>query len=334
MQYIIPEAWEGQLLRSFLQGELHLSHRLLTRLKQTEGGMTLGGVPVTVRAILHGGDMLTLAIEDTPSLNILPSDLDLCVLYEDDSILVCNKSGDMPTHPSHGHYDDTLANAVAAYDVRRALPVRPFRPINRLDRETSGIVLVARHALSAARLSKAMHERRIQKEYLAVLEGRLPTERGDITAPIRRAAKSIILRQVCNEGEEGAQRAHTEYRVLATWDDPNAPQGVRSLVQAVPHTGRTHQLRVHFAHMGAPIAGDGLYGLCDCTCTPPRQMLHAATLTFPHPDTEKSLTLCAPLPNDMRAVLPLALEKAWDGDALCSPHKEDRYEAPYRPLTP
>ncbi len=305
MQYIIAENHDGQPLREYLLHSLGLSHRLLTRLKQTPRGILLNGTPVTVRALLKKGDLLTLATEDAEDAShghiaigkTLPD-----ILYEDEHILVCNKPFGMPTHPSHGHIDDTLANAVALYEASRGNPAVVFRPVNRLDRDTSGVVLIARDQFSAARLSRAMSEGRIQKQYFAVLEGIPPQPRGEITAAIRRAEQSIITREICAPGLPGAHDAHTQYQAVLHWPYQDRK---RCLVKAVPLTGRTHQLRLHFAHVGAPIAGDTLYGGQYCNDTSPsRQALHAYSLTFPHPITQKAMTVVAPLYDDMRALLP------------------------------
>lgn len=304
MQYTIPAAFDGMLLRTYLQQEIKLSHRLLTRLKQTQNGILLNNVPVTVRAVLHTDDSLSLATEDPArSTDTVPGGDMPPVLYEDRDILVCNKPGNMPTHPSHGHLDDTLANAVAAYDIRQCGHAHIFRPITRLDRETSGAVLVARTQLAAARLSTAMEHHLIQKTYLAVLEDLPVPPSGTVEVSIHRARESIILREVCRPDAEGAQVAITHYRVLAAWQDGALR---RSLVEASPETGRTHQLRLHFAHLGTPIAGDGLYGRSDVppSRTPPRQCLHAYMLTFLHPTTGKRTVVTAPLPDDMAAYLP------------------------------
>ena len=305
MQYTVDAQSDGMLLRDYLMRTLGLSHRLLTRLKQTQDGILLDGRPVTVRAVLHQGDLLTLALEDTPDTprgTILPSTTWPDILYEDSDILVCNKPGGMPTHPSHGHFDDTLANAVAYYELTTAGRTVPFRSVNRLDRDTSGVVLLARNQLAAARLSAAMREGRIQKSYLALLEGTLPAPFGDITLPIRRAQESIITREVCHPDAIGAHTAHTRYRVIASWQ---TGKHTRTLVRAWALTGRTHQLRVHFSHLGASIAGDTLYGKrYEDVPSPARQALHAYSLSFPHPTTSKVMTVIAPLAHDLRAFLP------------------------------
>ena len=305
MRYIIQQESDGMLLRDYLTHTIGLSHRLLTRLKQTPSGILLCGKAVTVRAILHQGDELTLALEDTsdtPRGVITPSDAWPDVLYEDNDILLCNKPYGMPTHPSHGHFDDTLANAVAHYELNKTGQSPIFRPVNRLDRDTSGVVLLARNQLAAARLSAAMREGHMQKSYLALLEGSLPQQKGEIALPIRRAKESIITREVCAPDAIGAHTAHTRYCVITSWQ---LGSHTRTLVRAWPLTGRTHQLRVHFSYVGAPIAGDTLYGTCHADIpTPARQALHAYSLTFPHPTTGQIMTVIAPLGEDLRAFLP------------------------------
>ncbi len=180
-----------------------------------------------------------------------------------------------------------------------------FRPINRLDRETSGVVLIARHQLAASQLSLAMRQRQIKKSYLAILDGDIAPAVGVIDAPIRRAEQSIILREVCAKDAPGAQSALTHYHILSRW---RTKEGCpRSLVYACPQTGRTHQLRLHFAHLSAPIAGDRLYGKRDeapLPDAPPRQCLHAFSLTFVHPATGKQMTVKAPLADDIFPHLP------------------------------
>lgn len=310
MELIIPAACDGLLLRAYLCCELKLSRRTLSHLKQREGGILLDGHHVTVRAVLRAGQRLTLSLDDDDAqTSVIPNGAMPPILYEDDNILICNKPGHMPTHPSHGHFDDTLANAVAAYDIARIGRAPVFRPINRLDRETSGTVLIARNRRAAATLSEQMQKKHIQKTYLAILDGVPTPAEGEIDLPIRRAAESIILREVCPPDAIGAQPALTRYRVLGQWSVEGRR---RCLVTAEPRTGRTHQLRVHFAHIGAPIAGDGLYGHSDMPAAylPARQCLHALSLTFDHPTTDERMNIRAPLPDDILSHLPDSIRAA------------------------
>ncbi len=288
MELFVDAGRSGKSVYDVLRRELGISNRLLTRLKQDERGILVDGERVTVRYRLSLGQRIFLNVDDGISAeHILPSALPLEFLMSDADLWALNKPPQMPTHPSHGHYDDTLANAMAYYCSERGIPF-VFRPVNRLDRNTSGVVLVARNQLSAARLSAAMCAGEIRKRYLAVLDGLLPTDEGEISVPIRRTAESIITREVCAEGEGDA--ALTRYRVLARGKG-------KTLVEASPVTGRTHQLRVHFAHLGTPIHGDELYGSAADDLA--RQALHAAVLEFPHPADGRPIRLDAPLPEDL-----------------------------------
>lgn len=311
MTFTIPAQYHQKPLKVFLQAELGLSARLLSRLKATPCGILLDGKPVTVRATLCEGSTLTLAI-DTPSdrpSGIVPTALPLDVLYEDAHILVCNKPGNMPTHPSHGHYTDTLANAVAYH--ARADKGFVFHPINRLDRNTSGVVLIARHALAAQRLAAAMLHGDIRKTYLALLCGEPMVREGEIITGIRRQAESIIIREVCGCDAPSAARAQTQYTVLGAWEpaDKRLPPRL-CLVRAQPLTGRTHQLRLHFSYLGTPILGDDMYGQGALPALLERQALHACRLEFVHPMSGEPMCLTAPLPEDMRHLLPNFLSDA------------------------
>lgn len=284
---IVIGSEDACILRSFLKDTLRLSTRAISRLKQKEGGILLNGAPVTVRAQLHAGDELSLALADEQNNdNLVPADLPISVLYEDAAIVVCNKESGMPTHPSHGHYEDTLANALV---YRYADTPFIFRAITRLDRETSGVVLVARDAHSAHLLSEQMQTGGMQKVYFALVEG-VPPEAGEIALPIRRKPRSVMLREV---HEDGAP-ALTRYRRLSTC-------GTHALLAVFPETGRTHQIRLHLSHLGFPIVGDALYGHEGQGFA--RTMLHAARLAFRHPANGDALAVYAPVPADFAAAL-------------------------------
>lgn len=285
MQFEAKKTDEGKLLRTFLR-ECGVSAGLLARLKRREGGILLNGTPVTVRALLCVGDTVALALEDEAGVSsVVPRDLPVDVLLKTEDLAVLNKPCDMPTHPSHGHFEDTLANALAYHF---STPKQPYRPrfINRLDRNTTGAVLVANHALSAAVLSRAMAAGEIEKEYLALVHGTL-TAPLRIESGIRRREESIIFREVCPV--EAGEYALTTVEPLA-WNDHF------TLVRLRPQTGRTHQLRVHMASIGHPLLGDDLYGRADGF---PRHALHAVTLAFPEPKTGERICVFAPVPEDM-----------------------------------
>ena len=313
MQFTISADQDGMLLRDFLKKHCKLSHRMTKRLKYSEGGITVNGETVTVRRILRTGDLLSLAAEDTaPTEKIRPVDLPIDILYEDDDLVVPAKPANMPTHPSHDHYDDTVANALCHRYERLGIPFC-FRPINRLDRDTSGLLLIARGQIAADRLNRAMREGRIRKTYLAILEGAPEPAEGEIETHLCRTDASIIVRRVCAP-EEGGDHALTRYRTLAVSDG-------YALVEASPITGRTHQLRVHFAYIGHPIVGDDMYGHAHPDM--PRQALHAHTLAFPHPADGRAVRVRAPLPGDMTAFLRTYFEQDAYTERILSSHEID-----------
>ncbi len=292
MEFKVGADGDGMLLRSYLK-RLKISTKQTAHLKELDDGITVNGVRVTVRYQLSSGDVIGLAIEDEESgASATPVELPLFVLYEDDDLIICNKPPFMPTHPSHGHHDDTLANALAFYYQRQG---RPFvlRPVNRLDRNTSGIVMVAKNARAASMMYTEMLGHRMEKSYLAIAEGEL-FGAGVIEKSLRRTAQSIIVREVCEPDAEGAQSALTEYSSILC-------SGGLSLVSLSPKTGRTHQLRVHLASLGHPILGDGLYGRDSDMIG--RQALHACRLSFNRPSDGARVTVEAPLPDDMSEVL-------------------------------
>lgn len=280
-----------------------ISHGLITHLKKLESGITVNGEHATVRRILSDGDILLLETEDrTEDENefLTPTEMPLDIIYEDDDLIAVNKPPNMATHPSLGHFDDTLANGLAYYFTSRTIPF-VFRAVNRLDRDTSGVVLVAKNRISAARLTALMQSGKIRKSYIAVLDGVLSPQNGVIETYIRRREASVMLREVCESAADGAKHALTHYETLAVGNGA-------SIVRAEPLTGRTHQLRVHFAHMRAPIVGDSFYGTAESSPTEldrliSRQALHAASLKIDF--GERVLALDAALPEDMESLCKL-----------------------------
>lgn len=220
----------------YLRSECGLSHRQISRLKQVEGGMTVNGSRLRSVDLVHPGDVIRLHMVDAPNITPNP-ELSVSVVFEDRDVRFFDKPAGMPIHPSQNHRMDTLGNAFAAM-----FPEETFRPVNRLDANTSGLTAAARHAIAAAQLPG-----RIRKSYLAVVTG-TPPEEGTIRAPLGRSEESIIVRCVRPDG----QAAITHFRTLR--------RGRYSLVELHLETGRTHQIRVHMAHIGCPLAGDTLYG--------------------------------------------------------------------------
>ena len=295
MDFLIEKKNDGMTVLDFLRRDVGISAAMLRHLKFIPDGITVGGSHVTVRHILRAGEILSIKSEDSePSEHIIPSNIDLGIAYEDSDLVVPDKPPYMPTHPSHGHFDDTVANALCHRYRGEDTPF-VFRAVNRLDRNTSGLVIIARNRMAASKLTASMKRGEIKKSYIAVLSRALPYT-GDeqvIDTFMKRTDASIIVRRVC-EADEGGDRAVTRYRVLYS----NASH---SVVSATPVTGRTHQLRVHFAHIGAPIVGDDMYG--EASDHIGRHALHAAHLSFPHPSKNETVALTSPLPKDMQELL-------------------------------
>lgn len=294
MEIRITAADAGKTVLTVARRDLAFSSALLKKMKFTEGGITVNGEHVTVRYVLKEGDILRFAMDDTQedvSPYIVPAPLELPVLFEDGEITAVNKPPDMPAHPSFGHRDDTAANALA-FRYRERPYV--FRPVNRLDRDTSGVMLTANTKHAAYRMFLHMREGRIRKRYIAVTEGVPAARSGVIHTWMRRQAESIIIREICDSTADGAHEALTEYRVLAD-------NGTHSVVLVSPLTGRTHQIRVHLTSLGCPLCGDTLYGQPSPYIG--RHALHAVSTSFPHPDTEREMTVSAPLPEDMCALI-------------------------------
>ncbi len=293
MKLNIGKEFDGMTVRDFLTYQLQLSRRCISSLKNHERGMVLNGDRVTVRALLSEGDLLELSLEDENGeyADIVPTDIPLDVLYEDEAVTVVNKPAGMPTILSHGHYEDTLANALAYRYQGRGFVMRA---VNRLDRDTSGICLVANSRRSAYILCEQMKGREMEKKYLALLDGAMDADYSDkiIKNYIKRKEGSTMMREVSLDPD--GDIAETHYRLFA--------KGKRySAVIAEPKTGRTHQLRVHFSHMGYPITGDTMYGSANEMIA--RQALHAFELTFEHPYTKEKMTFRAPIPEDMRMLM-------------------------------
>ncbi len=294
MKIIITSADAGKSIFTYARQDLGFSSAILKRVKFRDNGILVNGVRVTVRYILREGDVLQFADEDKEdevSPYITPADLPLPILYEDEWITAVNKPAGMPSHPSLGHRDDTVANALAFHYSDR---VYVFRPVNRLDRDTSGIMLTAGTKLSAYRMFLAMRSNVIRKTYLAVTEGIPPEENGIIIAYMRRVPGSIMEREICTEQDDGAMRSETHYKVL--WHDSG-----RSVLLVRPVTGRTHQIRLHMKSIGCPLIGDTLYGRESGLIF--RHALHAWRTAFPHPGDNRAMTLCAPLPADFLSLL-------------------------------
>lgn len=289
--YIIPVEFEGQTILSFLKHKQY-SSPIITHLKRTELGILLNDQWGRVRDILHTDDILKITLaETTTSDNIVPSPLPLSIVYEDEDLMVVNKASNTPIHPSQGNYDNTLANAVAYLYQKRNEPF-VYRCMNRLDRDTSGLLILAKNMYSASLLSSMIKNREIHREYLAIATGFVP-EQGIIDQPIGRVDGSTIEREV---NPVTGDPARTHFKRIAY-------KNGYSLVSLKLETGRTHQIRVHMKFIGHPLPGDFLYNpdysIID------RQALHSYRLSFSHPITKEPLIFTASLPTDMQNIFPM-----------------------------
>lgn len=283
--YQITENEQGTTVLDFLRKK-GFSRHILSSMKADKEALTRNGQRIGGREQLLAGDHFRVRLLETvDSDGIVPVSMPLSILYEDEDILVINKPADMPVHPSIGNYTNTLANGVAAY-LNAKDEHSPFRCINRLDRDTSGALILAKNAFSAAVLSTQMRNRQIRRTYLAVVEGITPPN-GTISAPISRVDDSVIERHVdFLRGEP----AVTHYERLEVKNE-------HSLLEIHLETGRTHQIRVHMGYIGHPLPADYLYHpVYDCF---KRQPLHSLQLEFRHPVTDKPMCLLAPVSEDM-----------------------------------
>lgn len=294
MTFNITKDFSDKTVLSFIKSKLKISSNALSALKRDPMGILVNGVHVTVRYILKENDLLSINEKDLPeeaNEDIIPVNIPVKVIFENDDLLLIDKPPHMPTHPSHGHIDDTLANAISYLYKTRNTPF-VFRPIGRLDRNTSGISLIAKHSISASYMYYARQKQLMGKRYIAILSGKLQSD-GDfhiIDTYMKRQEESIIIRCVSDSNDEASFRAVTKWRLLFANDHI-------SVVEAIPITGRTHQLRVHFAHIGHPILGDDVYGIPDKYID--RHALHAASLSLPLPYGDEITEFISLPPEDM-----------------------------------
>lgn len=280
LTFIIPEEFSGKKLLSFLKGEARLSSKLIRSLKQIPEGLLLNGEHIRTVDIIKTGDVLEINIPEDES-TVAPCDFMPEIVYEDEDIIVVNKPAMLPIHESHNHQGDTLQNCLSGYFLRKG-KTHTFRAVGRLDKGTSGLVLCALNSHIASRLSG-----NFRKEYLAIATGDYKGE-GTIDAPIYRPDPIKTYRVVDERGD----RAVTHWSAIKG-------DGRRTLLRIRLETGRTHQIRVHFAHMGTPLLSDSMYG--ELLPEIGHQCLHCVRLWFTHPITGKKIALSAPMPKEMQA---------------------------------
>ena len=290
LTYTVTPEEDGRMVKGILRGSLQLSYTLLKSLKWRENAILLNGQSVHVNTIVHAGDVVSVALsertprEDLYCANAAKPD----IVYEDDDLLVLNKPAGVAMHPKSGDASaPSLAAMLTNYLGEGSVP----HFVSRLDKGTSGLLIAAKSGYVHDRLRRALHSSDLRREYRAVAVGRVEPPYGVIDAPIGRAEGSIIRRCVRADGLQSL----TEYETLQVNDR-------FTLLRLRPQTGRTHQLRVHMAYLGHPLAGDWLYGTEDKTLIA-RPALHSYELWFTQPVTGQELHFTAPIPQDMQRLM-------------------------------
>lgn len=318
---ILPEE-DGATVRHILRAKLHFSARAVSRVCRAETGILVNGRRALTNQLLHAGDVLRVESGDhrAPKTPIAPGPWPLPVVWEDGHLLVVNKPAGMTAHASN--FDPDAPTVAGALAFQRGTDFI-FHPVSRLDRGTTGLMVIAKSGYVHDLLRRVHHSRRFRREYRAICKGRPNPPFGTIDAPIGRDGSSVVARMVRPDGAA----AVTRYQTLFTFPAPreangeNAPhtgeargedalypaknhaENTLSLLQLLPETGRTHQLRVHMAYLGCPLAGDWLYGLEEPDLIG-RPALHSYLLDLLHPVTGQAIRLTAPLPPDMDRLCP------------------------------
>jgi 23S rRNA pseudouridine1911/1915/1917 synthase len=289
--YTVTEDDENKELqiKELLRYKFNFSSRLRTKIKKHRG-VSLNGAAVDPWMVPKAGDVLAVSIPDEISY-FPPESIPIYPIYEDDDLLIINKQPGIVVHPTNGHPDHTIANGITQYmlDTHQSFKIR-F--INRLDRDTSGLLALGKNSHAQDGFVKQMKAGLVEKKYLAVVKGVFPQDQGTIDEPLGRPDPDQVHRGVV----EGGNPSITHYRVIERYASGY------TLMELVLETGRTHQIRVHLSHQGFPIVGDTLYGNADDNLIK-RQALHAESLSFLHPVTGSPLNLKAPLPDDMVQLL-------------------------------
>ncbi|CAM4084570.1 pseudouridine synthase [Bacillus cereus] len=289
LKWTIQSVAEGILVREFLKTK-GISKAALTDIKFHGGAIEVNGEHASVRHKLQAGEELQVFFPvEERSEGMIAENIPLCIVYEDDAVLVMNKEAYMSTIPSREHPSGSVANALLYHYDKQHL-ASTVHIVTRLDRDTSGLMLIAKNRFVHHLLSKQHQQKGVKRTYEAIVHGMILEEVGTIDAPIGRKADSIIERTVCEDG----QRAVTHFKVMESF--PNKTRVALEL-----ETGRTHQIRVHMAHIGHPLLGDDLYG--GQRDVMKRQALHSTSLTFYHPILEKEMTFTSSIPDDMQHAL-------------------------------
>ncbi|WEK56280.1 MAG: RluA family pseudouridine synthase [Candidatus Cohnella colombiensis] len=297
LQFIADASDEGRRLRDVLRKRVGISRKLMVKLKMSDEGLTVNGEKARPYDLITAGDVIALHMETEQSEDILPQPIPVDIVFEDEHILVVNKRAGIIVHPTTGHYTNTLANGIVYHWQERGERVR-FRPVNRLDEHTSGLVLIAKHVFASQQLGEQMKAGTIEKQYRAYVYGQPPGQKGEVNAPIGRQTEDPHRRVVREDGAPSL----TYYEVADVYGHYATSLDVRL------GTGRTHQIRVHLTSIGCPLIGDSYYSLerwseseiaVQFAKVIERQALHAVRLAFDHPVTGVRMEHEASLPEDL-----------------------------------
>ncbi len=288
--YTVTEADRGATVRQIMKKRLGFSSRLIAKFKRGLGTVKRNGIPVRNFAELLPGDILDITMPEDYS-HFEPEDIPVRIIFEDEDLILVNKQPGVTVHPTKTHPSGTLANGLMKRMLERGERYK-IRFVNRLDMDTSGILIVARNSHCQDAISKMMKKNQVEKYYYAVVHGIVEKDQGTIDAPLGRSGEDPVRRAVV----EGGSPSVTHYRVLERFDSGFTCLSLRL------ETGRTHQIRVHMKHLGHPIVGDPLYGQEEPELIR-RQALHAVRLVFPHPVSGELIDAEAALPEDMQKLL-------------------------------
>jgi 23S rRNA pseudouridine1911/1915/1917 synthase len=289
LEFEVKKEDEGRKLRDYLKTEIGLSSRLI-RGSAVGGRIRIGNQIVKLNHSLEVGDIIRIELSKEESQDIEPEEMELDIVYEDEDLLVVNKSPFTVVHPTRSHPSGTLANGVL-HHFRSKGESCIVRLVSRLDRDTSGLIIIAKNQYCHMFLAKEMERNAVIKGYTAVVWGNLKKSKGTINEPIYRPSQDSIKRVVDPRG----QKSITHFEVVESFNQAD-------LVRLRLETGRTHQIRVHLSYLGNPIIGDTLYGREEETLIN-RQALHASHLTFLHPRTKETISLSSDLPEDIKNLI-------------------------------
>ncbi len=292
LMHTVTAAEQGMVLRDLIRRELGVSAKLLARIKRIPGGIRLNGRPVFVNVNVCAGDVVEIAVEHMSAEggNIIPTPGELDIRYEDEDVLVVNKPAGIPVSPAIGRIDGSLGNIVVWHYMQRGEDV-VYRPVNRLDNGTSGLMAIAKNSYAHTALAHRLHTGQFKRRYTAVVHGNFDCEQGSVEAPIARESGSVLKRCVDKDGKW----AKTNYTVIEEYNG-------YSLLSLELESGRTHQIRVHMSHIKHPLVGDFLYGEEENELIS-RFALHSSDMEFVHPISGRLISLSCEVPEDMQQLI-------------------------------